>query len=83
MEEAVEVVAGVNVFMYVWKAVHGGGGLAGWRLPVLLVRSTMDQPEAQTSPRHEFATQKRAHIHTQTHTDISSLQCLYMLTNKH
>lgn len=31
MEEAVEVVAGVNVFMYVWKAMHGGGGLAGWR----------------------------------------------------
>lgn len=31
MEEAVEVVAGVNVFIYVWKAVDGGGGLAGWR----------------------------------------------------
>lgn len=73
--------------MYVWKAVHGGGGLAGWRRTLTPCASCQINHGSTWGSDLTSAwicnTEACTHTHTNTHTDVSSLQRLYMLTNKH
>lgn len=89
MEEAVEVVAEVNVFMYVWKAVHGGGGASWLEADSDSLCFLSDQPwiNLRLRPHLGMNLQHRSvhtytHKHTQTFPHYNVCICLQTSTER-